>query len=59
MDYSSQDSNPIDFSKSNKDLVHNNVSTTLHAVAEEELDRRVVIPVVRREITDRNRKDLT
>lgn len=45
MDYSSQDSNPIDFSKSNKDLIHNNVPTTLHTT-EEELERRA-IPVVR------------
>lgn len=45
MDYSSQDSNPIDFSKSNKDLVHNKVPSTHHA-SEEDLERRV-IPVVR------------
>lgn len=45
MDYSSQDSNPIDFSKSNKDLVHNKVPNTLH-VTDEEMERRV-IPVVR------------
>lgn len=45
MDYSSQDSNPIDFSKSNKDLAHNKAPSTHHA-SEEDLERRV-IPVVR------------
>lgn len=45
MDYSSQDSNPIDFSKSNKDLVHTKVPSS-HHVTEEELERRVV-PIVR------------
>ncbi|KAG4068055.1 hypothetical protein HA402_011388 [Bradysia odoriphaga] len=40
MDYSSQDSNPIDFSKSNKDLVHAKVPSSHHA-AEEEIERRV------------------
>lgn len=38
MDYSSQDSNPIDFSKNNKDLIHNHLG---HVMSEEDLlDRR-------------------
>lgn len=46
MDYSSQDSNPIDFSKSSKDLVHNKVPNALPHAIDEELERRVM-PIVR------------